>query len=103
MNYDLERVSAWYLVISEDRDESQCKVVCIIPRSCRAERGGNGRSQGSTLAEILDVFVGMFPKAKGLAASSVFALNQEYVSSDRVVKEGDEIVFIPPVSGGQDV
>ncbi len=29
-----------------------------------------------------------------------FALNCEYVPVESVLKEGDELVFIPPVSGG---
>lgn len=28
------------------------------------------------------------------------AVNQEYVAMDHVVKEGDEIAFFPPVTGG---
>lgn len=28
------------------------------------------------------------------------AVNQEYVSHNTIVKDGDEIAFIPPVSGG---
>ena len=30
----------------------------------------------------------------------LIALNLEYVSADRVVKDGDEVAFFPPVTGG---
>lgn len=30
----------------------------------------------------------------------LFAVNQEYVARDYPLKEGDEVAFIPPVSGG---
>ncbi len=30
----------------------------------------------------------------------LFAVNGEYVEEDRELKEGDEVAFIPPVSGG---
>jgi molybdopterin converting factor subunit 1 len=30
------------------------------------------------------------------------AVNQEYTSSDQALHDGDELVFIPPVSGGAD-
>lgn len=40
-----------------------------------------------------------FPKLKSLA-SYIIALNNEYVSSDHVIKIGDEVAIIPPVSGG---
>ena len=29
-----------------------------------------------------------------------FAVNMEYVSSDHLLREGDEVALIPPVSGG---
>jgi len=29
-----------------------------------------------------------------------FAVNQEYVAPETALHEGDEVVFIPPVSGG---
>ncbi len=30
----------------------------------------------------------------------LMALNQEYVQADAIVKEGDEVAFFPPVTGG---
>jgi molybdopterin converting factor small subunit len=30
----------------------------------------------------------------------LYAVNKNYVSADHVLKDGDEVVFIPPVSGG---
>lgn len=35
-----------------------------------------------------------------LLKSTVFAVNEEYVDPLRVLNDGDEVVFIPPVSGG---
>ena len=32
--------------------------------------------------------------------ATLFARNRHYVSADAIVKSGDEIAFIPPVSGG---
>lgn len=29
-----------------------------------------------------------------------FAINQAYVSSDTILSEGDEVVFLPPFGGG---
>lgn len=36
----------------------------------------------------------------GFEASLAYAVNQEYVSSDAMLKAGDELALIPPVSGG---
>ncbi|MBI3541134.1 MAG: MoaD/ThiS family protein [Deltaproteobacteria bacterium] len=38
--------------------------------------------------------------AKRFLPSTRFAINCEYVSSDAILKDGDELAFIPPVSGG---
>lgn len=41
-----------------------------------------------------------FPEASSLIATSFVAVNQEYAPEDHLIREGDEIAFIPPVSGG---
>lgn len=30
----------------------------------------------------------------------LFAINQQYVAPETLVKEGDEVAFLPPVTGG---
>ena len=35
-----------------------------------------------------------------LRESTLFAVNESYVSADTVVNDGDRVAFIPPVSGG---
>ena len=40
-----------------------------------------------------------YPALKGLKRYAV-AVNNEYASDDVVVKEGDEVAILPPVSGG---
>ena len=36
----------------------------------------------------------------GFEASLAYAVNQEYVDADTLLKAGDELALIPPVSGG---
>jgi molybdopterin synthase catalytic subunit len=55
---------------------------------------------GSNVADVFDAVVRLHP---GLAADRNavrVALNQEFVDWDAVVADGDEVAFIPPVSGG---
>ncbi len=35
-----------------------------------------------------------------LADNILMAINMEYVKADAVVKDGDEVAFFPPVTGG---
>lgn len=52
---------------------------------------------------VRELFIGQFPDqglAQRLLPSVRFAVNCEYVSAETVVNNGDEVAFIPPVSGG---
>ena len=55
---------------------------------------------GTTVAEIWKHLVGEFPALGGHHDSVGFAVNQEYVEGNFKPHQGDEIAFIPPVSGG---
>ena len=55
---------------------------------------------GTTIGEIWKHLVGEFPALGGHHDSVGFAVNQEYVEGDFKPRQGDEIAFIPPVSGG---
>lgn len=37
---------------------------------------------------------------EALPSRPLVALNQEYAAFDAVVREGDEVAFVPPVAGG---
>jgi molybdopterin converting factor subunit 1 len=53
--------------------------------------------------EAGEIFFSLFEDkdlAKRWARSIRFAVNSEYVAPETLVKEGDELAFIPPVSGG---
>jgi MoaE-MoaD fusion protein len=55
---------------------------------------------GTTVEEIWKHLVGEFPALGGHHDSVGFAVNQEYVEGNFKPHQGDEIAFIPPVSGG---
>ncbi|MHB8383401.1 MAG: molybdopterin converting factor subunit 1 [Candidatus Binataceae bacterium] len=57
---------------------------------------------GATVAEIWRAMVREFPALGGHRDSVGFAVNQEYVEGSFKPRAGDEIAFIPPVSGGAD-
>ena len=57
-------------------------------------------------AEVTDVlsvfnkFASKFPAMEAHRASILFALNSEFARLDTPVCDGDEVAFLPPVSGG---
>jgi len=55
---------------------------------------------GTTVGDIWRRLVVEFPELGGHHDSVGFAVNQEYVEGDFKPRKGDEIAFIPPVSGG---
>ncbi len=56
----------------------------------------------ATVAQIWQRMKAEFPALEGHRDSVRFAVNQEYVGDDYPPRPGDEIAFIPPVSGGSD-
>jgi molybdopterin converting factor subunit 1 len=56
--------------------------------------------EGSTVSELWETLQQDYPKLAVPGIRLLYAVNQEYVTPDRVLKESDEIVFVPPVSGG---
>jgi MoaE-MoaD fusion protein len=56
--------------------------------------------EGVTVMQIWQRLAEEFPALRGHHDSVGFAVNQEYVQNDFRPRGGDEIAFIPPVSGG---
>ncbi len=55
---------------------------------------------GGRLESVFEHYAARFPRLKGMAASIVLALNQEFSAPSALLHEGDEVAFLPPVSGG---
>lgn len=56
----------------------------------------------SPLSEVLNHYARRFPQFETLASSIACSINQEYASTTTVLREGDEVGLLPPVSGGRD-
>jgi molybdopterin converting factor subunit 1 len=54
---------------------------------------------GATVADLKQKLSTQFPDFQGLKSLRI-ALNSEYANDEMPLKENDEIVLIPPVSGG---
>ena len=57
-------------------------------------------ADGATLQGVFDHYARREVKLKSMEASIVLARNQEFSPRSTVVEDGDEVAFLPPVSGG---
>lgn len=79
--------------------------VTLLFFSTLRDRMGGGECQlevGSP-TPARQIFCSLFPErpvAERLLQMIRVAVNCEYVSPDTLVRDGDEVAFIPPVSGG---
>lgn len=55
---------------------------------------------GSTVADLWRALQKEYPKLDVPGIRLLYAVNQNYVSADQPLQENDEVVFVPPVSGG---
>ena len=58
---------------------------------------------GATALDLWNSFASSYPQLAPNLPHTRFAVNGEYVSTGVSLKDGDEVVFIPPVSGGRHV
>ncbi|MCX7738296.1 MAG: molybdopterin converting factor subunit 1 [Hydrogenothermaceae bacterium] len=56
--------------------------------------------EGGSIKDFKEKIAQLYPDIKDNLDKVMFAVNEEYVDLDFVVKEGDTIGIIPPVSGG---
>ena len=55
---------------------------------------------GARLEAVFEHYAGEFPRIRDLASSIVLASNHHFCDRSALVNDGDEIAFLPPVSGG---
>lgn len=69
------------------------------------ERAGTGDAakelaEGSTVSDLWQALRKDYPKLDVPGIRLLYAVNRSYVSPDHKLADQDEVVFIPPVSGG---
>jgi molybdopterin converting factor subunit 1 len=57
-------------------------------------------ADGTTVQMLLDEYVKRFPRLERYREHIILSVNKEYGRPGRVLNEGDEVTFLPPVSGG---
>jgi MoaE-MoaD fusion protein len=56
---------------------------------------------GARLSAVMSHYAEQYPTFKGLTSSIACSINQEYAQGSAVLREGDEVGLLPPVSGGK--
>jgi molybdopterin converting factor subunit 1 len=57
-------------------------------------------ADGTTVQMLLNDYVRRFPKLDRYREHIILSVNKEYGRPGRVLNDGDEVTFLPPVSGG---
>ena len=55
---------------------------------------------GATVMDLISKLALEYTRFTDLAPSLMVSVNQAYVKRDAKLQDGDEVAFIPPVSGG---
>ncbi|MEM0343881.1 MAG: molybdopterin converting factor subunit 1 [Thermoplasmata archaeon] len=55
---------------------------------------------GTTVQSLLDSYVKRFPQMARYRDHIILSVNKEYGHPQKVLRDGDEVSFLPPVSGG---
>ena len=55
---------------------------------------------GATVADVRAQLLARFPRIQSVMERSACAVNRGYIGAETVLHEDDELVFIPPMSGG---
>jgi MoaD family protein len=56
--------------------------------------------EGTTVQRLLDTYIERFPNMARFKDHIILSVNREYGSAGLELKDGDEVSFLPPVSGG---
>ena len=79
----------------------------ITVRYFAAHRDITGRGEeqveltaGATVAALWELLVDRYPRLAGYHGKLLYAVNEEFSTLATELRDGDEVAFIPPVSGG---
>src|SRR5436305_14517417 len=54
----------------------------------------------TTISQLWSRLIEQYPRLAPMSRSAAFAVNGEYARRDVTLHDGDEVAFLPPVSGG---
>jgi molybdopterin converting factor subunit 1 len=57
-------------------------------------------AEGATVSDLIEKVSSEHPAFRSMGPSLMVSVNQSYVDRTEQLNDGDEVAFIPPVSGG---
>ena len=57
-------------------------------------------AEDTTVRDLIELISSEHPSFRSMESSLMISVNQTYVDRMEVLNDGDEVAFIPPVSGG---
>ena len=84
--------------------EWKLNIKVLFFASCRDLIGTGEREMtlpdGATVTDLISKLASEQARFTDMAPSLMVSVNQAYVERDAELQDGDEVAFIPPVSGG---
>ena len=72
----------------------------VLRETCGGPHGAVELQSGSTVRELVARVQGS--RSGGVWGVMAVAVNREYAGLETVLRDGDEVALLPPVSGGSD-
>ncbi len=57
-------------------------------------------TEGATLGQLVDAVLAEYPRLAGHGGTMLLAVNRAFAEPDVVLRDGDEVALLPPMSGG---
>jgi molybdopterin converting factor subunit 1 len=76
------------------------KFFAVLRERAGASEVSKEITDGSTVADLWRQLQRDYPKLDVPGIRLLYAVNQNYVDLDHKLSDNDEVVFVPPVSGG---
>lgn len=76
------------------------KFFAILRERAGVAEAAKELAEGSSVGELWRQLQKDYPKLDVPGIRLLYAVNQNYVDVNQPLRDGDEVVFIPPVSGG---
>lgn len=84
----------------EEQVRVTVKLFAVYQEACGATELALGFPVGTTVMEVCDRLIAEHPELEPWRSTTRFGVNLQFVEPNTVLQAGDEVVLIPPVSGG---